>query len=238
MAVLASGSLSHRFIDDQRAEEGMNSYTREFDRQMDERVVKLWREGQFKEFCNMLPEYADYCYGEGNMHDTVMLLGMLGWDKYDGKVEFITELFPSSDVYKRQAYLNAGSVNARRDPLSFAEWRSLFRNRTMWGMMLGFSGINYTAWLYLAWLPGYLQTAYNLDLKSTGLMAAIPFLFGAAGMLVNGYVTDWLVKGGMAPIKSRKICIIAGMFCSAAFTLVVPQATTSMTCLLYTSRCV
>lgn len=41
-----------------------------------------------------------------------------------------------------QAYLNAGSVNARRDPLSFAEWRSLFRNRTMWGMMLGFSGIN------------------------------------------------------------------------------------------------
>ncbi len=61
------------------------SYTREFDRQMDERVVKLWREGQFKEFCNMLPEYADYCYGEGNMHDTVMLLGMLGWDKYDGK---------------------------------------------------------------------------------------------------------------------------------------------------------
>ncbi len=80
-----------------------------------------------------------------------------------------------------QAYLNAGSVNARRDPLSFAEWRSLFRNRTMWGMMLGFSGINYTAWLYLAWLPGYLQTAYNLDLKSTGLMAAIPFLFGAAG---------------------------------------------------------
>ncbi|MDY4178413.1 MAG: 3,4-dihydroxyphenylacetate 2,3-dioxygenase, partial [Escherichia coli] len=88
VAVLASGSLSHRFIDDQRAEEGMNSYTREFDRQMDERVVKLWREGQFKEFCNMLPEYADYCYGEGNMHDTVMLLGMLGWDKYDGKVEF------------------------------------------------------------------------------------------------------------------------------------------------------
>ncbi|STL92509.1 major facilitator superfamily protein [Escherichia coli] len=25
-------------------------------------------------------------------------------------------------------------------------------------MMLGFSGINYTAWLYLAWLPGYLVT--------------------------------------------------------------------------------
>jgi 3,4-dihydroxyphenylacetate 2,3-dioxygenase len=46
------------------APKGMNSYTREFDHQMDERVVKLWREGKFKEFCTMLPEYADYCYGE------------------------------------------------------------------------------------------------------------------------------------------------------------------------------
>lgn len=58
VAVFASGSLSHRFIDDQRAEEGMNSYTREFDHQMDERVVKLWREGKFKEFCTMLPDYG------------------------------------------------------------------------------------------------------------------------------------------------------------------------------------
>ncbi|HHO9669045.1 TPA: MFS transporter [Escherichia coli] len=128
-----------------------------------------------------------------------------------------------------QTYLNNGSVNTRREPLNFAEWRSLFRNRTMWGMMLGFSGMNYAGWLYIAWLPGYLQTVYHLDLKSTGLMAAIPFMFGGTGMLLNGYATDWLVKRGMDPIKNRKLCIVTGMFCSAAFTLVVPQATTPMT---------
>lgn len=128
---------------------------------------------------------------------------------------------------QEQAYLNAGSVSARREPMNFREWRSLFRNRTMWGMMIGFSGINYTAWLYLAWLPGYLQTTYHLDLKSTGLMSAIPFLFGAAGMLSNGFVTDFLVRRGMAPLKSRKICIVAGMLLSASFTAIVPQATTT-----------
>ncbi|MBS0967364.1 MFS transporter [Chimaeribacter arupi] len=126
-----------------------------------------------------------------------------------------------------QAYLNDGSISTRQDPLSMAEWRGLFRNRTMWGMMLGFSGINYTAWLYLAWLPGYLQNTYQLDLKSTGLYAAIPFLFGAAGMLCNGVVTDFLVRRGMAPVKSRKICIASGMFLSAAFTAVVVQAETT-----------
>ena len=57
-------------------------------------------------------------------------------------------------------------------------------------MMLGFSGINYALRRGSIWhgFTGYLQTAYNLDLKSTGLMAAIPFLFGAAGMLVNSCV--------------------------------------------------
>lgn len=65
---------------------------------MDEWVVKLWCEGKFKEFCIMLLEYVDYCYGEGNMYDMVMLFGLLGWDKYDGKVEFIIELFVSFGI--------------------------------------------------------------------------------------------------------------------------------------------
>ncbi|HEI8865835.1 MFS transporter [Serratia sp. AKBS12] len=133
---------------------------------------------------------------------------------------------------QEQTYLNAGSVSARREPMNLKEWRALFKNRTMWGMMIGFSGINYTAWLYLAWLPGYLQTTYHLDLKSTGMLSAIPFLFGAAGMLSNGFVTDWLVKRGMAPLKSRKICIVAGMLLSAAFTSVVAQATTTYSAVL------
>ena len=44
------------------------------------------------------------------MHDTVMLLGMLGWDKYDGKVEFITELFPSSGTGQVNACFPASRV--------------------------------------------------------------------------------------------------------------------------------
>lgn len=122
-------------------------------------------------------------------------------------------------------YLQAGSVASRKEPISFKSWRGLFKQRTMWGMMIGFSGINYTAWLYIAWLPGYLQSTYNLDLKSTGLLAAIPFLFGAAGMLLNGYVVDALVRRGYDAVKTRKVCIVSGMVLSAAFTAIVTWAT-------------
>jgi 3,4-dihydroxyphenylacetate 2,3-dioxygenase len=94
--VLASGSLSHRFQDNQDAEAGIHEISREFFRQVDLRVVELWRQGRFDIFCRMLPEYAGYCFGEGGMHDTAMLLGMLGWDQYHGKVEVLGEYFASS----------------------------------------------------------------------------------------------------------------------------------------------
>ena len=96
VGVIASGSLSHYFIPDHRAEEGLNAFTNEFNRQVDEHVMKLWTEGRFEEFCKMLPEYAVACQGEGAMHDTVMLLGLLGWDQYKEKVDVICPLFPSS----------------------------------------------------------------------------------------------------------------------------------------------
>jgi 3,4-dihydroxyphenylacetate 2,3-dioxygenase len=44
----------------------------------------------------MLPLYNEKCWGEGGMHDTAMLLGALGWDRYDGKVEVVTPYFGSS----------------------------------------------------------------------------------------------------------------------------------------------
>jgi len=94
--VLASGSLSHRFHDNRDAEAGIFTISREFYQQVDHHVVNLWKAGRFKEFTAMLPEYAELCHGEGKMHDTAMLLGVLGWDRYDKPVEVVTEYFAST----------------------------------------------------------------------------------------------------------------------------------------------
>lgn len=96
VAFLASGSLSHRFNDNGSPEASMHEISREFFRQVDLRVVELWRKGDFATFCKILPEYNQHCFGEGGMHDTAMLLGLLGWDSYDKPVEVVTEYFASS----------------------------------------------------------------------------------------------------------------------------------------------
>jgi 3,4-dihydroxyphenylacetate 2,3-dioxygenase len=96
VAVLASGSLSHRFNDNGSGSESMFHISREFFQQVDLHVVELWKRGDFKTFTDMLPEYSELCQGEGLMHDTAMLLGMLGWDQYRKSVEIITPYFASS----------------------------------------------------------------------------------------------------------------------------------------------
>ncbi|PIE25076.1 MAG: 3,4-dihydroxyphenylacetate 2,3-dioxygenase [Neptuniibacter caesariensis] len=96
--LLASGSLSHRIWDndDYEANNGTFTISKEFNRQVDLRVLDLWQQGEIATFLKMLPDYADCCSGEGGMHDTAMLFGALGWDKYQGKGEIIGEYFPSS----------------------------------------------------------------------------------------------------------------------------------------------
>jgi 3,4-dihydroxyphenylacetate 2,3-dioxygenase len=98
VALIASGSLSHKIWpnDIYAKNNGTVTISSEFNRQVDLRVLELWQKGDFATFLKMLPDYAEYCDGEGDMHDTVMLFGALGWDKYQGRGEVITDYFPSS----------------------------------------------------------------------------------------------------------------------------------------------
>ncbi|MFO1469142.1 MAG: 3,4-dihydroxyphenylacetate 2,3-dioxygenase [Steroidobacteraceae bacterium] len=96
VALIASGSLSHRIHDNKVVEQGTLTISDEFYAQVDQRVIELWQQGRFREFTAMLPTYSKTCHGEGWMHDTSMLLGALGWEQYQGKVEVLTPYFASS----------------------------------------------------------------------------------------------------------------------------------------------
>jgi sugar phosphate permease len=114
-----------------------------------------------------------------------------------------------------------------RTEMSLRQWKQLFRLRTVWGMMLGFGGVNYTTWLYLSWLPGYLQAARHLTIARTGWVAIIPYLFATIGSVVSGAAVNRLIRRGYPPIVACKILIVGGMFCSALSTLGVAHAATA-----------
>jgi MFS family permease len=107
-------------------------------------------------------------------------------------------------------------------------WRALIRQRTVWGMMLGWGGINYTVWLYLAWLPGYLQAERHLSLAKSGWVAAVPFLAGAVGMLSSGAISDWLGRRGIPLTTVHRRNIVFGMIVSGASTFLVARSGTTI----------
>ena len=97
VAVLASGSMSHKLVANEKVGDGQwELIGSEFNRQMDLRVLELWNERRYGEFVRLLPEYSTKCNGEALMADTQMMFGLLGWDAYRGETEVLCPYFPSS----------------------------------------------------------------------------------------------------------------------------------------------
>lgn len=112
-----------------------------------------------------------------------------------------------------------------RDPLlSLAGFKAILKQRSTWGLIIGFVGIIYMVWLYLTWLPFYLEHERHFSIKRVGWMLSLPYIFGTVGNVLSGYLADGLLKHGFGAINSRKYPICIGLLGSAAFT--VPMAYT------------
>ncbi len=116
VAIFASGSLSHHFADNGRAPEFAFKTYNAFLEQVDHKVVELWEKGDWKTFIDMLPMYNEKCYGEGDMHDTAMLVGALGWTDYTAPVEVITPYFGSSGTGQINAIFPVTPLVLHGDP--------------------------------------------------------------------------------------------------------------------------
>jgi sugar phosphate permease len=123
---------------------------------------------------------------------------------------------------EEHAYIERGAAKGAAAKTTFAEWRSLFAYRTTWGMILGFFGSVYLNWVFLTWLPGYLEIERHMSTFGTGFAAAIPFFCGFVGCLVAGWFSDVLARRGTSPVRSRKVPVIVAMVGMALFT--VPAA--------------
>lgn len=121
------------------------------------------------------------------------------------------------------AYLSVGDEERESHPVRFSEWRELLRMRSTWGMLLGYFGLLYMLWMFAAWLPNYLQMDRHISIATTGIAAAVPFLFGVGGSVFGGWITDVFVSLGFSPINSRKIPFVACVLSMAGFTLVAAE---------------
>ena len=73
-------------------------------------------------------------------------------------------------------------------------FKEFLRKPILWQMVLIWFLFDITFWGFVSWLPTYLMKVRGFSLMKTGVTGAIPFLFGAAGTLLGGWLSD-RVKG-------------------------------------------
>ena len=101
-------------------------------------------------------------------------------------------------------------------------WGELFAIPTTWAMMVGLFGLVYVSWLYVAWLPDYLERVRHVSTARTGILAALPQFAGFFGGVGGGYLSDWLARKNMDPIDSRKWPTAVGLVIAGALTAAAP----------------
>ncbi len=103
-------------------------------------------------------------------------------------------------------------------------WARLAAIPTTWAMIAGLFGIVYLTWLYVSWLPDYLESARHVSVARTGWLAAIPQAAGFVGALLGGFLSDGLARLNIDPVLSRKIPLSAGLLAAAVFSVLGPLA--------------
>ena len=124
---------------------------------------------------------------------------------------------------KELAYIEAGG--ARTTERTHHErpqvrWRDLFRNRTIWGMAVGFGCQSYVIYFFITWFPTYLVDERHFTLLQLGIWGTLPGLVAFGGNFLGGWASDALVRRGHTVTFARKTCIIGGMLGSALIGLV------------------
>lgn len=82
-----------------------------------------------------------------------------------------------------------------------------FRNRSFWGMTMGFVCMDCFWYGLMTWGPLYLSQVFNVNIMTVGASIFIIFGVGATGELVGGYVIDILRIRGYNPNTVVKGCL-------------------------------
>lgn len=75
-------------------------------------------------------------------------------------------------------------------------------------------------WVFVSWLPLYFFNYHHTDLKSSALLASVPFLAGVVGNTVGGSVSDYLLKR-TGNIKTAR-CTVVSVSLAVCALLLLP----------------
>jgi MFS family permease len=84
----------------------------------------------------------------------------------------------------------------RRSDADKPNLRTLLKQPSLWGTVLGLFSSNYTFYFMLSWLPFYLVRERGFSTIEMAKLASMAYLVNAASAVISGWVTDKLIANG------------------------------------------
>ncbi len=99
------------------------------------------------------------------------------------------------------------------EPTTRIPWARLLPHRQTWAFALGKFLTDPVWWVYLFWLPKFLNTTYGLNITQIGLPLVVIYIVADIGSIGGGWLSSSLIKRGWSVNRARKSAML---LCAAA----------------------
>ncbi|MDO7085456.1 MFS transporter [Pseudocolwellia sp. AS88] len=86
----------------------------------------------------------------------------------------------------------------------------LLSRKQSWGVIIASAAIDPIWWLFVFWIPIYLNEVYGMDVKSIGIYGWVPYVGAMFGAWFGGLLAQNRLKAGWNTDKTRKLTITLG----------------------------
>lgn len=127
-------------------------------------------------------------------------------------------LTPEELAYIRQDGDHALASTAKRVP-----WSTLFKRRSMWGMMAGYFCNLWVYQIFLVFIPLFIINQFGIKFASLGLVASLPWVGAIIGDLASGVISGKLSeRPGWTTMKAKKVMIVTACILQAVVLSLIP----------------
>lgn len=116
-------------------------------------------------------------------------------------------------------YIEQGGAQTDGEPVGGVMFNLgyLLSSRKVWGLTIGFAAYGYSFYLFLTWLPGYLETQMHMTVLKSSTYTIIPWAFATlTDIFIGGWLVDRLIRAGYNSTRVRKTLIVIGMMMGLA----------------------
>jgi ACS family hexuronate transporter-like MFS transporter len=107
-------------------------------------------------------------------------------------------------------------------------WKQLLADPKSYAVILGRFFLDPIWWMFVAWLPIYLNDRFKLDIKQVAFSAWVPYAGAAIGAIAGGWFSGYLIRKGKTVHRARRIAIITGAVIALPAMIAAAFATTAL----------